>query len=87
MYKKPAPYMGLFCNHCGKNVFENPEDYFMLKDEVWDEVCDNGYVRRTHVLCKKCTEYWLGRKLTLEDYNDAPVNDFIKNKLKQEPTD
>lgn len=81
MCKKPAPHMGLFCNSCGKNVFKEPGDYFMLKDEVWAEVCDNGYVSPTHIMCKNCTEYWLGRKLTAEDYSDAPVNDFIHQKI------
>lgn len=50
----------------------------MLKDEVWQEVCDNDYVSPYHVLCKDCTEKFLGRKLTKEDYTKAPVNDFLK---------
>lgn len=77
MSKDMADYMGLYCNMCGKNVYENKGDYFMLKDEVWAEVCDNNYVSPTHVLCKKCTEHFLGRSLTKEDYKNAPVNDFL----------
>lgn len=49
----------------------------MLKDEIWQQVCNNNFVSKTHVLCKKCTEHYLGRELTLDDYNDAPVNSAI----------
>ena len=65
----------LHCNLCGKDVFKDPNDYFMLKNEVWDEVCDNDYISGTDVLCKSCVEKILGRKLSREDYTDAPVND------------
>lgn len=78
--KLMAPHMSLHCNLCGKDVFKNEDDYFMLKDEIWDEVCDNDYVSKTEILCKDCTEYWLGRKLTPEDYLDAPVNSFLRHK-------
>lgn len=33
MTKRPAPYMSLHCNACGKDVFKQPEDYFMLKKQ------------------------------------------------------
>ena len=64
----------LHCNLCGKDVFKNPNDYFMLRDKVWDEVCDNDYISRTDVLCKSCVEKILGRKLVKSDYTNAPVN-------------
>lgn len=82
-----ADYMSLHCNHCGKDVFKELGDYFMLKDDVWEQVCDNGFASKDMVLCKRCTEYWLGRKLTIDDYNDAPVNEFIIKKLKGEIDD
>lgn len=63
------------CNLCGKDVFKEPNDYFMVKDAIWDEVCDNDYISPTYILCKSCTEKILGRKLTREDYTDAPVNE------------
>lgn len=40
----------------------------MLKPEVWAEVVDNPYTSTTYVLCKRCTERLLGRKLRPEDY-------------------
>lgn len=73
----PRHYGSLHCNHCGKDVFKEIGDYFMLKDEIWQQVCNNHFVSKTHVLCKKCTEHYLGRELTLDDYNDAPVNSAI----------
>lgn len=73
----PRHYGSLHCNHCGKDVFKEIGDYFMLKDEIWQQVCNNNFVSKTHVLCKKCTEHYLGRELTLDDYNDAPVNSAI----------
>lgn len=78
MSKEIADYMGLHCNMCGKNVYKNKGDYFMLKDEIWAEVCNNSYVSPTHILCKRCTEHFLGRSLAKKDYTDAPVNDFLE---------
>lgn len=60
----------LHCNTCGKDVFKNKGDYFMLKNKVWQEVCANDYVSQYYVLCKDCTEKFLGRKLTKDDYAD-----------------
>lgn len=65
----------LHCNTCGKDVFEDPNDYFMLREEIWEEVCDNDYISTTDVLCKSCVEKILGRKLVKSDYTSAPVND------------
>lgn len=64
----------LHCDLCGKNVFEDPLDYFALKDEVWDQVTDNDYISDSSVLCRDCVEQILGRKLQNEDFADAPVN-------------
>ena len=68
----------LHCNSCGKDVFQEPQDYFMLKDEIWQEVCKSDYVSIYSVLCKDCTEKALGRKLVREDYQDnIPCNEFL----------
>lgn len=78
LYKtNPRCYGSLHCNCCGKNVIKEIGDYFMLKDEIWQQVCNNDFVSKTHVLCKKCTEHYLGRELTIDDYNDSPVNSAI----------
>lgn len=65
----------LHCNTCGRDVFKDPKDYFMLREEIWEEVCDNDYISTTDVLCKSCVEKILGRKLVKSDYTSAPVND------------
>ena len=78
MSKSMADYMSLHCNACGKDVFKEKGDYFMLKDEIWEEVCNNDYISPASVLCKKCTEHFLGRELTREDYKNVPCNDFLE---------
>ena len=67
----------LHCNMCGKDVLKDRNDYFMLKDEIWDAICDNDYVSPDHVLCRGCCERLLGRRLTMDDLNDAPLNDKV----------
>lgn len=67
----------LHCNMCGKDVLKDKNDYFMLKDEIWDAICDNDYVSPDYVLCRGCCERLLGRRLTMDDLNDAPLNDKI----------
>lgn len=65
----------LHCSTCGKDVFKNPKDYYMLKDEVWNEICNNDYISKSSVLCRDCAEKILGRKFTREDMNlKAPCN-------------
>lgn len=66
--KIPNWWVGLHCNACGKNVFKHPYDYFFVRKEVWEEACKNGQVSPTNILCKKCTERMLGRKLTEKDF-------------------
>lgn len=75
--RKRFPYwwIGLYCHHCGKNVFKHKGDYFMLKPEIWAQVVDNPYTSTHHVLCKKCTERLLGRKLRPEDYYEPKDED------------
>lgn len=64
----------LHCSTCGKDVYKNPRDYYMLKDEIWSIVCDNDYISKTDVLCRDCAEKILGRKFRKSDFTDAPVN-------------
>lgn len=69
----------LHCNLCGKDVFKNPLDYYMLKDDVWAEICDNDYISPYYVLCRDCAERILGRPFQPEDMTDAPVNYYYAN--------
>lgn len=40
----------------------------MLKPEIWKKATDTPFTSERMVLCKKCTERLLGRKLTKDDY-------------------
>ena len=79
-----AERWSLHCNLCGKDVFKEPNDYFMVKNAIWAEVCDNDYISPTYILCNSCTEKILGRKLTREDYTDAPVNESNLAELEEQ---
>lgn len=73
----------LHCNFCGKDVLEDPLDYYMVKDEIWNEICANDYVSPTHVLCRHCAEEILGREFTDDDFIDAPINyEYLNNETK-----
>lgn len=61
-------WIGLHCTTCGKNVFKHEGDYFCLKKKIWKQVCIPGYISTHYILCKKCTERALGRKLQSSDY-------------------
>lgn len=65
LYQKEG--WSLHCSTCGKDVFKDPRDYYMLKDELWEEICNNDYISKTDVLCLSCAEKILGRKITSED--------------------
>ena len=76
LYRDIRGKCGLNCCGCGKRVFDKT-NYFMLHDELWRKICKKGERNETDVLCKRCCELILGRKLTRKDLNDAPVNDWL----------
>ena len=43
----------LHCNFCGKDVLEDPLDYYMVKYEIWNEICDNDYVSLIKIILLK----------------------------------
>ena len=69
-------WVKLHCNACGKNVFKHKRDYFHLKPKIWEQASRTPVTSPSMVLCKKCTERLLGRKLTKDDY--AVPESFIK---------
>lgn len=78
LYRDIRGKCGLHCCGCGKDVSDNT-NYFMLHDELWRKICKQGERNETDVLCKRCCELILGRKLTRKDLNDAPINLYLKN--------
>lgn len=70
------------CHICGKNIFEEPNDYFMVKNFIWKEICQKGKINSSCTICWKCSEKFLGRKIKDNDLTNAPVNDSIKSYLK-----
>lgn len=74
----------LHCNTCGKDVFKSGYDYYMLKNEVWNEVCDNDYISKTDVLCLDCAEKILGRKFKKDDFLDIEMNNEAKAFCKED---
>ncbi len=75
--------LNLPCRDCGVNTFEISE-YYMVHDELWPTVLGGR-----EFLCLGCLEVRLNRRLTTEDFPDAPVNraglfpisDRMKNRL------
>lgn len=59
----------MVCHDCGKNVCENPVDYFMVMDELW-----NQYGVGRGLLCLSCFEKRLGRPLVKEDIKICELN-------------
>ena len=76
LHRKQFKYwwISLHCNLCGKDVFKHKGDYFMLKDEVWNIAIDTPYTNTKMILCKKCVERLLERKLTKDDYYEEKEN-------------
>ena len=66
----------LHCNFCGKDVFKDPLDYYMVKNKIWNEICDNDYVSPTHILCRHCAEEILGREFIDNDFTDINVEEW-----------
>lgn len=59
----------LYCNTCGKEVHK-ARQYVIIKDHLWEEVCNKLEISKGLVVCKDCIEKALGRRLEKEDYYD-----------------
>lgn len=58
------------CEHCG-TVIHRFKRMVMLHDELWQKVSQF----RINILCDRCIEKILGRKLTINDLKpDIPIN-------------
>lgn len=57
------------CTDCEKTFYEMP--YYMLHHRVWRQALEDKPAR---MLCFACLTQRLGRKLTMQDFNSAPIN-------------
>ncbi len=57
------------CLDCGKNTFENRDDYYFLRNRLWRQLVPKD--QRHGMICRACIERRLGQPLTLEDFRRA----------------
>jgi hypothetical protein len=64
------------CVDCGIDTcplgWDGEAEFYKVHDAVWAEV---GMVSNGGMLCVGCIEQRLGRRLTPDDFTDAPIND------------
>ena len=61
------------CGSCGKDCSIHPQDYYMLRHELWFKINDSW----KGMLCMDCVEKRLGRKLQEEDILVCPLTEEI----------
>src|SRR5262245_48157885 len=61
------------CLDCGKNTFENNEDYYFLRNRRWRRLVPRE--ERHGMLCRACVQARLGRPLTAEDFRNSATDD------------
>ena len=61
------------CLDCGKNTFENNEDYYFLRNRLWRSLVARE--QRHGMLCRACVERRLGRPLATEDFRNPGSGD------------
>jgi hypothetical protein len=70
------------CLDCQVNTLDNLE-YYMVEDYVWQQ---SGLDSCEGMLCIRCLEFRIGRKLISSDFPDLPINTqefFLKSSLFQ----
>ena len=61
------------CIYCGVNTLHIRE-YYMLHNELWQEVTALAGTNGSGMVCIECVEGQLGRNLTAADFTDIPLN-------------
>ena len=64
-------YHNWFCMDCGFNTLINKIDYYMVHNKLWD---DHVGHRAEGMLCLKCLEGRIKRKLVYSDFTTCPLN-------------
>lgn len=59
------------CVDCGKDTWDNPRDYYMVKDKVWNKY---GLRDVRGMICVGCFESRLGHKLKITEITLCPLN-------------
>lgn len=54
---------------CGKNTFENRDDWYFLRNRLWRQLVSRD--QRHGMICRVCIERRLGRPLTPGDFRQA----------------
>jgi hypothetical protein len=65
-----ADHPRFFCADCDVDTYVN-EQFYMLHDEVWDQVASDVDT----MLCLACFEKRLGRTLRAVDFTSVPLNE------------
>jgi hypothetical protein len=66
------------CADCGVNTLA-ADEWYIVKDDVWQAASRLGDVTVSFFLCIGCIEQRLGRRLTPGDFDDVPIN--VPNKF------
>lgn len=77
--RNDAIILRFICKDCGKNTISS-SDYYMVNNNIWKKYGVDG------MLCLKCLERRIGRKLVFEDFTDCLLNrnnEFVKGLAKQ----
>ena len=61
------------CLDCGKNTFDSPSDYYMLRNCLWRTLVPRN--QRHGMLCLTCVEQRLGRSLLPTDFRSGLGNE------------
>lgn len=59
-------YKNLRCANCKQRT----DDWYMLRDEIWQSIARAG----ERYLCLACVSKRLGRELIRSDFSDLPIN-------------
>jgi hypothetical protein len=72
------------CADCGLDTLEAGE-WYMVHDEIWDEIWAWDDVLSRQILCIGCLEKRIGRRLTGNDFTYAPINNppgFMSDRMR-----
>lgn len=63
------------CLDCGKNTFENKDDWYVLRNRLWRHLVSRD--QRHGMICRACIERRLGRPLAPADFRKATDDESV----------